>query len=130
LKRSRIVANIVGPMLFIQVILGGSSTVLGVPILLHLVWGVVTFAVLIAATAMSLRDYGRRSSIAKVRIAATVIFILQGILGLISFDSDVAIVVHLANAFVLGILVTYMISFADSLDKRPVAPQPSAPIAS
>jgi len=39
------------------------------------------------------------------------------ILGLFAFGSGVAIVVHLTNAFLLAVIVTYLISFADSADK-------------
>ena len=132
MRPSRIIANILGPMLFVQVILGGGSAFLRFPIALHLLWGIATFAVLIAATVLGFKDYGSSSNMFKIGAVAIVIFILQGILGLISFSSNVAIVVHLTNAFVLAVLVTYMISFADSLDKRaktqapmPEQPQPS-----
>jgi heme A synthase len=126
LRASRIVANILGPMLFVQVILGGGSVVLGFPIALHLLWGIASFAVLIAATVLGLRDYGSKSNLFRIGAVSIVIFVLQGILGLISFSSRVAIVVHLTNAFVLAVLVTYMIVFADSLDKT--ATKPEAPM--
>jgi hypothetical protein len=38
-----------------------------------------------------------------------------------AFESSVAVVIHLTNAFVLAVVVTCMISFADSLDKAPTA---------
>ena len=118
--------NLVGMMLFVQVILGGSSVVLGLPIVYHLVWGIATFAVLIVAIVLGFRSYGSKSSLFRVGAASVVIFVIQGILGLFSFGSSVAIVIHLTNAFVLAVVVTYMISFADSLDK---SPRPPAPVA-
>ena len=126
MRAGRVVANLVGAVLFVQVILGGSSVVLGVPILYHLVWGIATFGVLIAATVLGLRSYGSKSNLFRVGAASIVIFVIQGILGLISFGSSVAIVVHLTNAFVLAVVVTYMISFADSLDKSPAPRAPTA----
>ena len=104
-------------MLFVQVILGGGAVLLGFPIIYHLVWGVLTFIVLIAATVLARVDFGVSSTLFKVGVASTVDFIVQIILGFISFDSSVAIVVHLANAFLLAVIVTYLISFADSADK-------------
>ena len=50
MKPSRIVTNLVGLMLFVQVILGGSALLLGVPIFYHLVWGAATFIMLVVAT--------------------------------------------------------------------------------
>ena len=125
MRAGRIVANLVGMMLFVQVILGGSSAFLGVPILYHLVWGTLTFAVLVAATVLGLRSYGKKSNLFRVGAASIVIFVLQGILGLISFGSSVAVVIHLTNAFVLAVVVTYMISFADSLEKGTAAKAPA-----
>lgn len=117
MRPSRITANVVGMMLFIQVILGGSAVVLNFPIIYHLVWGTLTFAVLVIATVFAAKDYGSGSTLFKVAVAAIVDFVVQGILGLISFGSDLAVVVHLTNAFLLGVIVTYLISFADSADK-------------
>ncbi len=91
-------------MLFVQVILGGSAVVLGLPIIYHLVWGTLTFIVLVATTVLARRDFG-------------VNFVVQGILGLFALGSDVAVVVHLTNAFLLAVIVTYLISFADSADR-------------
>jgi heme A synthase len=107
-------------MLFIQVILGGSYAILdSPPIIYHLVWGTLTFIVLIATTVLSRIYFGMSSTLFKVGLAAIVDFVIQGILGLISFGSGVALVVHLTNAFVLAILVTYLISFADTADRTP-----------
>lgn len=109
-------------MLFVQVILGGSATILGTPpIIYHLVWGTLTFIVLIATTVLARVDFGMSSTLFKVGVAAIVDFVVQGILGLISFSSGVAIVVHLTNAFLLAVIVTYLISFADSADRTSTA---------
>jgi len=116
-RQTRITANLVGMMIFVQVILGGSSFVLGWDVIYHLVWGTLTFIVLIAATVLARRDFGVDSTLFKVGLAAIVDFVIQGILGLFSFGSGVAIVIHLTNAFLLAVIVTYLISFADSADK-------------
>jgi hypothetical protein len=52
-------------------------------------------------------------------MAAMADYVVQIILGIIALgtNSGVVVVVHLTNAFVLGVLVTYLISFADSTDK-------------
>ena len=105
-------------MLFVQVILGGSYIFLGdPPIIYHLVWGTLTFIVLITTTVLAARTFGTGSNLVKVALAAIVDFVIQGILGLFSFQARLAVVVHLTNAFVLAILVTYLISFADSADR-------------
>ena len=72
---------------------------------------------LIATTILARRDFGVNSTLLKVALASIVDFVIQGILGLFSFQSGVAIVVHLTNAFLLAVIVTYLISFADSADK-------------
>ena len=105
-------------MLFVQVILGGSAVLLNLDIGYHVAWGIATFVVLVATTVFVVRSYGSKSTIFKVSIAAIVDFVVQGILGLFSFSSDTFVVVHLTNAFVLAVIVTYMISFVDSADKN------------
>ncbi len=104
-------------MLFVQVILGGGAVLLGWPVIYHFVWGGIAFVVLIGATLLAARDYGRQSTIFKVGTAAIVDFIIQIILGYFALSSDVTVVIHLTNAFVLGIFTTYLISFADSAEK-------------
>jgi hypothetical protein len=104
-------------MLFVQVILGGSAVVLGLPIIYHLVWGTVTFIVFVVTTVLARRDFGVSSTLFKVAFASIVDFIAQGILGLFALGSDVAVVVHLTNAFLLAVIVTYLIGFADSADR-------------
>ena len=117
-RLTRIIANLVGTMLFVQVILGGSYIFLGdPPIIAHLVWGTLTFIVLIIATVLAARTFGTGSNLVKTSLVAIVDFVIQGIIGLFSFNAGLAVVVHLTNAFVLAILVTYLISFADSADQ-------------
>ncbi len=74
---------------------------------------------LIVATVLAVRDYGSKSTIFKVGIAALVDYVIQIILGFIALGSDVTIVVHLTNAFLLVVIVTYLISFADSAERTP-----------
>src|SRR5215831_13875382 len=114
-------------MLFVQVILGGGAVLLNFPIDVHIFWGTLTFIVLAVTTGLSARTYGRRSNIVKVGLAAILVFIFQGFLGFAAFSSDTIVVVHLANAFILGILITYFIMFADSAEKSLAKAQPSAP---
>ena len=114
-------------MLFVQVILGGSAVVFpSFPIIYHLVWGTLTFIVLIVATVLAMRDYGSASTLFKVAIASIVDFVVQGILGLIALGSDVFVVVHLTNAFLLAVIVTYLISFADTADRAAATLRPQA----
>ncbi len=104
-------------MLFVQVILGGGSVLLQWPVIYYIAWGSITFVVLIAATVLAARDYSRQSNIFKVGMAAIGDFVVQIILGYIALNSDVTVVIHLTNAFLLGVIVTYLISFADSADR-------------
>jgi len=106
-------------MLFIQVVLGGSAAFGYIDVRYHLVWGVVTFGVLIVATAYAANELGSKSVLFRTGIAAIADYVVQIILGFIALgtNSGVVVVVHLTNAFVLGVLVTYLISFADSADK-------------
>ena len=106
-------------MLLVQVILGGTSTVLGTDITYHIVWGLLTFIGLLFAVALGAKDFGRGSSMFKVGIAAILVFVLQVTLGVVVLitSSNYVVVVHLANAFILGILATYLIISADAADK-------------
>jgi hypothetical protein len=45
------------------------------------------------------RDFGVSSVLFKVSVASIIDFDIQGILGLFSIGSDVAVVIHLTNAF-------------------------------
>jgi heme A synthase len=127
-KPARIVANIVGGMLFVQVILGGLATVLNFPVLTHIIWGVITFAALVVAVVLLVKEYGRASSGFKIGIAAIADYVVQGILGFFSLGSNPAIVIHLANAFVLAILATYLISFSDRAEQvKPPVTQTTSP---
>ncbi len=87
----------------------------------HVAWGAVTFIVLIIATVLAFRHYGQQSNIFKVGIAAIADYVLQIILGFVALNVTVntglTIVIHLTNAFVLGVFTTYFISFADSADR-------------
>ena len=119
MKPTRIIANLVGLMLFVQVILGGSAVFGYIDVNYHLVWGVVTFGVLVIATVYAMIELGSKSTLFRTGIAAIADYVVQIILGFIALgtNSGAVIVVHLTNAFVLGVLVTYLISFADSADK-------------
>ncbi len=117
MKPTRITANLVGMMLFVQVILGGGAVVLQWPVIYHIVWGAITFIVLIVATVLAARNYSRRSNIFKVGVAAIADYVVQIILGFIALNSDVTVVIHLTNAFLLAVFTTYLISFADSGEK-------------
>ena len=119
LKTTRIITNLVGMMLFVQVILGGSAVFGYIDVRYHLVWGVVTFGVLIVATPYAASELGSKSTLFRTGIAAIADYVVQTILGFIALgtNSGVVVVIHLTNAFVLGVLVTYLISFADSADK-------------
>jgi len=105
-------------MLFVQVILGGGAVLLGWDVNYHVAWGVVTFIVLIVATVLAFRTYGQQSNIFKVGIAAIADYVLQIALGFValnvSVNTGLTIVIHLTNAFVLGVFTTYFISFADT----------------
>ena len=129
MKPTRIVANLVGFMLFIQVILGGLATVLHYDVIYHIIWGGLTFVVLIMATVYAVRELGSKSTLFRTGIAAIADFVVQIILGFIAFglNNDAVVVVHLTNAFVLAVLVTYLISFADSAEKASASLRPPTP---
>lgn len=110
-------------MLFVQVILGGSSVLLGLSVLYHLIWGTLTLIMLIFTTALTAKTFGTGATLFKVSVVAMIDFLIQGALGFISFGQGVPLVVHLTNAFVLAILVTYLISFADNADKAAITPK-------
>jgi heme A synthase len=128
MNASRILANLVGFMLFVQVVLGGSATLLQVDVIYHIVWGVATFVVLIVATVVGAMELGSKSTLFRVGVAAIVDYVIQIGLGLSAYSSgDEAIVlVHLTNAFALAVLVTYLISFADSADRAVALAPPAA----
>ena len=132
MKPALLVANFVGLMLFVQVILGGSAVFGYIDVQYHLVWGVVTFGVLIIATVYAARQLGSKSALFRTGIAAIADYVVQIILGFIALgtNSGVVIIVHLTNAFVLGVLVTYLISFADSAEKASTSLHSQPPTAS
>jgi hypothetical protein len=78
-----------------------------------------TFGVLVIATVYAATELGRKSILFRTGIAAIADYVVQIILRFVALgtNSGVVIVVHLTNAFVLGVLVTYLISFADSAEK-------------
>src|SRR5437667_11828285 len=119
MKPSRILANLVGMMLFVQVILGGSATVLQFPVIYHLVWGILTFVVLIVATVYGVREYGSRSTLFRVGIASIADYVVQVGLGFFALvlGAGVIVVVHLTNALLLAVVVTYFIGYAGAADK-------------
>ena len=121
------VANLVGFMLFVQVILGGSAVFGFVDVIYHIIWGALTFVVLIIATVYAAKQLGSKSTLFRTGIAATADYVVQIILGFVALglNNDAVVVVHLTNAFVLGVLVTYLISFADSADKASMAMHPA-----
>jgi hypothetical protein len=129
LKPTRIVANLVGLMLFVQVILGGSAVFGYIDVRYHLVWGVLAFGVLIIATVYAASELGQKSTLFRTGIAAIADYVVQIILGFIALgtNSGVVIVIHLTNAFVLGVIVTYLISFADSAEKASTSLNPKGP---
>src|SRR6266566_1095849 len=89
------------------------------PIIYHLVWGTLTFIVLIVATVYAVRAYGSRSTLFRVGMASIADYVVQVVLGVFALvlGPGVIVVVHLTNAFLLAVIVTYLISFADSADK-------------
>ncbi len=115
-------------MLFVQVILGGSATLLNFTVDWHIYWGVVTFVVLVVATAYGARELGSKSTLFRTGIAAIVDYLIQAGLGLTALftSDDTVVLVHLTNAFVLAVLVTYLIMFADSAGKAAVITASSA----
>jgi heme A synthase len=106
-------------MLFVQVILGGSAVFGFIDVIYHIIWGAIAFAVLVIATVYAVREFGTKSSLFRVGVAALADYVVQIALGFtaLALNNDGVVVVHLTNAFLLGVLVTYLISFADNADK-------------
>ena len=50
-------------------------------------------------------------------MSATADFVVETILGFIALNSTLTVVIHLTNAFLLGVFTTYLIGFADSAEK-------------
>lgn len=130
MKPTRMVSNLVGFMLFVQVILGGSAVFGFVDVIYHIIWGALTFVVLIIATVYGAKELGSKSTLFRTGIAAIADYVVQIILGFVALglNNDAVVVVHLTNAFVLGVLVTYLISFADSAEKASATLQPKSPM--
>src|SRR2546428_8841127 len=106
-RQTRITANLVGMMIFVQLILGGGSFVLGWDVRYHLVWGTLTFIVLIVTAVLARRNFGTTSILFKVGLGFILHFFVQRKLGLFAFGSWVAHVVHPTNRFPLPVIVTY-----------------------
>jgi heme A synthase len=89
----------------------------------------LAFGVLIIATVYAASELGSKSTLFRTGIAAIADYVVQIILGFIALgtNSGVIIVIHLTNAFVLGVLVTYLISFADSAEKTSTSLNPKGP---
>lgn len=132
MKPYRIVSNVVGFMLLVQVILGGIATLISRDYEnVHIYWGVATFAVLIVATVYGVKALGTKSTLFRIGIAAIVDFIIQAALGLgILFNNydSTTVVIHLTNAFILGIFVTNLISIADRTDKAALSAATTKPM--
>jgi heme A synthase len=115
---TRMLANILAGMLLIQVILGGAATLLSFSREAHIVWGVISFVALLVLVFLIVREFGTKSMPFRFSLAATVDFVIQGILGFVSINSNDALLVHLTNAFILMVLVTMLIS---SMMRTPAA---------
>ena len=100
---------VLATMLLIQIALGVAAVFLNLPVISHLAWGVLSFAVLLALVSLIVKQLGMKSKPFRYSIIAIVDFIIQGILGFISFNSNVATMVHLANAVILMVIVVMLI---------------------
>lgn len=121
-------ANGLAGMLIIQVILGGASVIFNDSKTPHVVWGVISFVVLLALVFLIVREFGTKSAPFRISLAALVDFIVQGILGFISFSSNYALIVHLTNAFILMAIVTMMISVLVRTPPKVKATSSAAPM--
>ena len=77
MKPTRMVANLVGFMLFVQVILGGSAVFGFVDVIYHIIWGALTFVVLIIATVYAVRKLGSKSTLFRTGVAAIADYVVQ-----------------------------------------------------
>lgn len=84
---------------------------------------------LIIATVYGAKELGSKSTLFRTGIAAIADYVVQIILGFVALglNNDSVVVVHLTNAFVLGVLVTYLISFADSTERASTFINPKGP---
>ncbi|MHB2035414.1 MAG: hypothetical protein ACYCPW_01540 [Nitrososphaerales archaeon] len=105
----RSLSMVVATMLLIQVALGGAAVFLNLPVISHLAWGVLSFVALLALVYLIVKQFGTKSKPFRYSIIAVVDFIIQGILGFISLNSNIATMVHLANAIILMIMVVILI---------------------
>src|SRR5215472_15759257 len=97
MKPGRIFANLVGFMLFVQVILGGSAVFGFLDVIYHIIWGAIAFVVLVVATVYAFREFGTKSSLFKVGVAAIADYVIQIGLGFtaLALNNDAVVVVHL-----------------------------------
>jgi hypothetical protein len=118
LTPSQTLSNLLGGMLLIQVVLGGASLLISDSyFIFHLIWGILTFAVLIALTAVTAKSMGTKSITFKLSIAVIIDFVIQGLLGFtaMALNSNQFILVHLTNAFILIVLASMLISYNRAL---------------
>jgi heme A synthase len=138
LKASQRLANALGGMLLIQVVLGGAAVLINNSYITpHIIWGILTFAVLIALTVVSARELGTKSIIFRLSIAVIVDFIVQVLLGFLSLAAlggsltfitpGSFVLIHLTNAFILAILATTLIAYNRAIAS--VAPTGQPPVA-
>ena len=105
----RTLSMVVATMLLIQIILGGAAAVFNFPVVSHLAWGVLSFVALLALVYLIVKQFGTKSKPFRYSLIAVIDFIIQGIIGFVSFNSGIALVVHLANAIVLLIIFVMLI---------------------
>src|SRR3989442_3584318 len=98
-------------MLFVQVILGGSAVFGFIDVLYHIIWGALTFVVLIFATVFASSELGSKSTLFTTGIASIAVYVVQIILGLITLgpNSRQGIMVHLPYPIMIAVIVEYLI---------------------
>ncbi|HVB12701.1 MAG TPA: hypothetical protein VNE86_06175 [Nitrososphaerales archaeon] len=105
----RSLSMVVATMLLIQIALGAATVFLNLPVISHLALGVLSFVALLALVYLVVKQFGTKSKPFRYSIIAVVDFIIQGILGFVSLNSSVALIVHLANAIILMVIVVMLI---------------------
>lgn len=68
--RSRLLSNILAGMLIIQVILGLSGSLLGFAAIPHLVWGGISYVVLLALVFVITKEFGEKSILLPLSLVA------------------------------------------------------------
>ncbi len=120
-------SNVIAGMLIIQVILGGAAVIFGYTTGPHVVWGVITFVAFLALVFLVVREFGTKSLPFRISLVGVVDFIIQGILGFVSFKSSDALLVHLTNAFILVAITSTLISAIARTAPPVKATNPAAP---